>query len=174
MSEETTTSNGTEENESNTTTPITEDVQILEVEDKELTKEQLLCQLEDSDFKIRSLERQLRDSKKKLQKINEVFKSDEIRLNEVIENLTLKCSIYETIIQELNPETNLQQLREKVHFEAEKSKKLENQNLTDAETEILRNNNLEEFLNQASNSPISYGKSNSLLFVPTVDSDVSL
>eukprot|EP01080_Neovahlkampfia_damariscottae_P006499 gene6499-10507_t len=147
----------------------TEENQILNVEEKELSREELLCQLEDSDFKIRGLERQLRDSKKKLKKINEVFKSDECRLNEVIENLTLKCSFYEKIIEELEPETNIQELREKVHAEVEKSKNFDK--LSEVDYEIQRNNNLEEVLNQKNSPGVGYIKSNSLLFAPSPDSD---
>jgi archaellum component FlaC len=138
---------------------------------EELPKEELICQIEDADFKIRGLERQIRDLKKKIQQMTQVFENEEKTYHGVVENLTRKCNIYEKLILEQHPETELQELREAVQEEIEKTKS--EIKMTPQEYEIQRNHNLEEISISTTSTPT---KSSSMI-VPGVfqlDFDVSL
>jgi hypothetical protein len=127
---------------------------------EELPKEELICQIEDADFKIRGLERQIRDLKKKIQQLTQVFENEETTYHEVVENLTRKCTIYERLILEQHPETELNELREAVQEEIEKTKA--EIKMTPQEYEIQRNHNLEE-ISILTSTPT---KSSSMIQVP--------
>eukprot|EP01080_Neovahlkampfia_damariscottae_P000046 gene46-4296_t len=109
--------------------------------------------IKSNDSLLKELQRKLEESETKIKTVTQDFKSNESKLIEVVENLTLKCSIYESFICEVRPETSIQELREKVR-EAEKSR---------LNPENKGTPNLEEFLISSSRPNTFRSKTHSLI-----------
>jgi hypothetical protein len=117
--------------------------------------EPVKIQLTNENSLVEDLQNQLKDSQGKLEQVNlelSINKIDHSKLIEVVESMTLKLSIYESLICEIRPQTTLRELRGKVKQEIPK-----------LEHQIKGNqSNLEEISFVSTLSPLPISNSSSI------------